>query len=120
VQLWEDSEIDISSQLWQLLRQEDPIEEPVEEPAIASAEDTPIPEAVVLPGVMPVSTVVRTSVERDGQLLDAVESRPKASGRRMDSEEDDMWEEVTTTTTTTTTVTTVSTTTKRPARKTHL
>jgi hypothetical protein len=104
VQLWEDSEIDVGSQLWQLLRREDPASVAPEAPA---ADETAASMTLV--------TRTKANLGQDGEFQDDVALQPSA--HHVLREEDGGWEEITTTTTTTTTVTTVATTTRRPARK---
>jgi hypothetical protein len=105
------SEDEADSQLWELLRRE---KLGGEEATIISSEAMMAPQ---------VKTVVRTSVERDGELLDTTEhlANRQLTGSMAKTVSgtagEELWEEVTTTTTTTTTtVTTVTTTRRRQAR----
>jgi hypothetical protein len=114
VQLWEDSEIDVGSQLWQLLRREDP----ASVAPLATSDSLPVPEtpaADETAGSMTLVTRTKANLGQDGEFQDDVALQPSAY--HVLREEDGGWEEITTTTTTTTTVTTVATTTRRPARK---
>jgi hypothetical protein len=93
-------------QLWQLLRREEPAS-----PTIDTSID-PLEVATSAQAQRLSTTIVKTTVQRDGQFIDEVEHRPNTISRPHVRGE--AWEE-TTTTTTTTTVTTI-TTTSRPTR----